>query len=255
MELNSELASRLKRGMEAKAKEKSGARPQSEVDPAEVQAIRARITGLLIRDARVAKGFSMEHLAELMQMTPETLVALEFGAQSPSLPQLELLAYWLEVPVSHFLAGTETLSQQLARRQIDPAEYERLRDRMIGATLQALRTERGYTLDYLAQLTQLEPSLLTEYEYGRVGIPFIHLLELARALGATVNTFLEGQNRVGRFLQAQELFHEFLKMPPEMRDFIANPTNQRYIELAQRFAQIDTGKLRQIAEMLLEITL
>jgi hypothetical protein len=44
-------------------------------------------------------------------------------------------------------------------------------------------------------------------------------------------------------------------MNPDVRAFVANPSNHAYIELAMKFADLGTEKLRNIAEGILEITL
>jgi transcriptional regulator with XRE-family HTH domain len=224
------------------------------IDPGEATMLRGRITGVLIRDARVAKGYTVEQLAELLQVDGDYVVAWEFGNASPSLPQLELLAYWLEVPVSHFISGTETMVQQVARRSINQIEYVTIRNRMIGAQIREARSTAGFTLAYLAEQTGLEPEMVQRYEYGQVDIPISHLNDLASILRVTPSFFLEGTDRVGKYLQAQELFETFLQMEPTVREFVANPANHSYIELAMKFADMDVDKLRTIAETILEIT-
>lgn len=230
------------------------AEPVAQIDPAELVMLRARITGVLIRDARIAKGFTVEQLAGLMQIEAEAMLDWEFGEDSPSLPQLELLAYWLEVPVSHFLSGTQTLTERLAERHIDHAEYRLTRDHMIGALVAKARSDAGFTLAYLSEQIGLEIETLQAYEYGHAPIPLPDLVVLAAALRVTPAYFLEGNDRVGKFLQAQELFDTFLKMEPELRRFVANPSSHPYIELSMKLAEMDIHKLRGIAEAILEIT-
>lgn len=225
-----------------------------EIDYNELYALRGRIVGVLIRDARVAKGFTVENLAELMRHTPDQLLAWEFGSQVPSLPQLELLAYWLEVPLSHFLSGTETLIDQMAQRSIEHEQYLDIRDHMIGTLIRQAREQAGYTSEYLAQQTGVDADTLRAYEYGQQAIPLTHLTTLASVLRVNVTFFTEGTNRVGRYLEAQEVFETFLEMDPEVRHFIAKPSNHRYIELAMKLADMEINKLRQIAESILEIT-
>lgn len=247
----SDIASRFRQ----KAEETAAAQASATADPAEVMALRARISGVLIRDARLAKGYNTEQLAALMRVTTNEVIDWEFGKASPSLPQIELLAYWLEVPVSHFISGTETLIDQLAQRSLDQDEYLRIRDRMIGAEIRDAREKANFTREYLAELAGIDAELLQRYEYGQLAIPLPQLTQLATALRLNVSYFLEGNNRVGSFLQAEELFQTFLKMPPDLRDFIANPSSHSYIELAMKLAAMDTAKLRTIAENILEITL
>lgn len=246
----SDVASQFRKSKEAKASQ-----PARQADPVEVEALRGRIVGVLIRDARLAKGYAVEQLAGMMRVSQDEIVTWEFGQATPSLPQLELLAYWLEVPVSHFISGTQTLLDQSASRRIDQHEYRQIRDHMIGAEVRALRESAGFTLDYLAAQTGLSIELLNAYEFGAAPIPLSHLTTLASVLRVTVASFLEGNDRVGSFLQAQELFGTFLKMEPELRQFVAKPSSHPYLELARKLAEMDSQKLRQIAEDLLEITL
>ncbi|KAB2904332.1 MAG: transcriptional regulator [Anaerolineae bacterium] len=255
MSLNdfADLANRFKKQAEVKAQQ--AAEKVKPIDFNELHALRARIVGVLIRDARIARGYTVEHLAEALQTTPEQLVAWEFGQDSPSLPQLELIAYTLEVPITQLMSGTETLLEQMAERVVNQHEYLSTRDRMIGVEIRLYREQAGLTPDELAARVGLDEQTLMQYEYGQRAVPLSHLSSLASALRVTESAFLEGENRVGRYLEAQEAFELFLHMPPEVRQFIAKPSNHRYIELAIKLAKMDTEKLRELAESILEITL
>jgi transcriptional regulator with XRE-family HTH domain len=248
-----DVRNRMRQKNEAQAQAQAAAHPAA--DPQEVLALRQRITGVLLRDARIAKGFSTEQVAVLMLVPPDAVTAWEFGQAVPSLPQLELLAYWLEVPVTHFLSGRSTLVGQLAKRQLDQQQYLMIRDHMIGAQLAQARHQANFTLEYLAERLGLEAAVLAQYEYGHIAVPLPQLVDLAALLKLPISAFLEGSDRVGAFIQAQELFQTFLTMNPEVREFIAAPANHAYLELAMKLAQMDTQKLRGIAEMMLEITL
>lgn len=225
-----------------------------EVDHEELYALRGRIVGVLIRDARVAKGYTVEHLAKVMDVPESDVIEWEFGRKSPSLPQIELIAYTLEVPASQFLTGTETLIEQVSQRHVDQPEYIQTRDHMIGALIRLQRDQMGYTVEYLAEQAHLDVNLLKQYEFGYQSVPLTHLTNIASVLRVNVSFFMEGSNRVGRFLEAEEVFEHFLEMDPEVRQFVAKPSNHRYIELAMRFADMEIDKLRQIAESILEIT-
>jgi hypothetical protein len=56
-------------------------------------------------------------------------------------------------------------------------------------------------------------------------------------------------------MSQQESIQRFLELPPDMQNFIAQPINRPYLELAQRLSEMEVNKLRGIAEGLLEITL
>src|SRR5574341_1481104 len=247
----SDIANRFKKHAEAEEAAKPAEKP---MDFNELHKIRGRIIGVLIRDARVAKGYTLGQLADQIQISGDTLIAWELGDQSPGLPQIELLGYILEVPVSHFLDGTDTMTDQISQRMVNPAEYTRTRDGMIGTLVRLAQQQANFTTEYLAQQCGIDPPVLTQYQYGQVSIPLPHLTTIARALRVNPSFFLESEDRVGRYLEAQELFNTFLEMDPEMRQFLSKPSNHRYVELAMKLAEMDINKLRFIAEGILEIT-
>ncbi len=61
----------------------------------------------------------MEECAASLGLAPETLESWELGMEYPSLPEMELLAYELGVPVSHFW------SNQTLTRDTTPANCPR----------------------------------------------------------------------------------------------------------------------------------
>jgi len=89
----------------------------------EAYRIRSKMLGVLIRDARLYASRAVEECAQILQVTPELFEQWEHGEAVPDLPQLELLAYYLDVPVNHFW------SQQLLGerdREIEEYRYEYL---------------------------------------------------------------------------------------------------------------------------------
>ena len=65
-------------------------------------ALRSRKLGVLIRDARLAARKTVPECAQLVGVTSGLLRAWEIGSKAPSLPELEVLAYSLHLPLSHF---------------------------------------------------------------------------------------------------------------------------------------------------------
>ena len=104
----------------------------------ELYLLRARILGVLIRDAREAAELSQAECASRVGVAPEQLEQWELGQAMPSLPQLELLAFALNLPISHFW-GTQTLQRRAEQKHIDAAEYTTLRGKLLGGLLRAAR--------------------------------------------------------------------------------------------------------------------
>ena len=96
--------------------------------------IRTKKLGVLIRDARLATGKSLEECAQAVGVTPDRFEAYELGMEPPSLPELEILAYTLRVPLDHFW-GNERLKKNGKVVTLDADQVKTLRQKMIGALL------------------------------------------------------------------------------------------------------------------------
>jgi transcriptional regulator with XRE-family HTH domain len=220
----------------------------------ELYLIRARILGVLIRDAREAAGLSLEACAQRVGVSAETLDAWEMGHEMPALPEVELLARALEVPLSHFM-GAQTLAERDEQPEIDAREYVMLRQRMIGALLHQARINAGLTPEQVASEAGISPAHLRAYEMGRRPIPMPVLVTLASACRISFSTLLEDVSRVGDFLALQEDLKRFAELPEEMRRFVTKPVNQAYLELAMKLSKMSSQEMRDIAEAILNITL
>ena len=103
----------------------------------------------------------------------------------------------------------------------------------------------------LATQCNIPVSTLEEYETGTLPIPQPVLNTLCELLNIEIASLLSPLTpkpiTASEPSQASEL-------PAEIKDFIANPSNLPYLELAKTFSEIDAAKLREIAENLLEIT-
>jgi len=239
----------------ARFRQRAGKAAKEEKPPdfEELYLVRARILGVLIRDARQAAHMPPEACAERVGVSVETLTEWEMGKSTPSLPQLELLAYTLGVPISHFW-GTETMLQQ-EKHRVDTAEYVAVRNRLIGAVLRAARERANLSTEQLAAQAGVPAASIQAYELGQRPIPTTVLATLASACNVSMSYFLENGNRIGQFLLLQEDMQRFSELPDDLRKFVASPVNQPYLELAQKIARLGSDELRRIAEAILEITL
>lgn len=215
--------------------------------------LRNRMIGVLLRDARQWAGRTKQECAELLGVSPATISAYEEGRKAISLPELEVLARFLRVPLRHFLnTDASLLSEELATL---PAEFILLRQRIIGALLRQAREEAGKTQKELAEDIGCSPRRIASYEYGERPIPVAELEVLARALGRRLEDFLDEESSpVGRELAEEERCRAFLELPREVQEFVIKPVNRQYLEIAMRLAEMPAAALRTIAEGLLEIT-
>jgi transcriptional regulator with XRE-family HTH domain len=218
-------------------------------------AIRTRKLGVLIRDARLAARRNITETAKAIGITGPLLRAYEEGRKAPSLPELEVLAYYLDLPIHHFWSS-EALSDDAPRTEpLDLARLATLRHRIIGALLRQKRMQANLSLKGLAVETSLPVSRLTAYELGERAIPLPELEVILLVLGGRVESFFDQNGTIGQWMDEQEAISAFMKLSPELRAFVCLPVNLPYLELARNLSQLSTEKLRSVAEGLLDITL
>ncbi|PJF40194.1 MAG: helix-turn-helix domain-containing protein [Chloroflexi bacterium] len=246
---DSGLADRLRkaRGEDKEAEEKP-------MDFAESYRLRGKMLGVLLRDARIVARRSIEDCAALLHMSPQEYEAWEYGDVVPGLPQLEILAYYLGVPVKHFW-GAELIGDSERDPTRAQDQYIALRNRMIGALLRQAREEAGLSIEEVAQNCGLDATQVEAYELGDAQPPMHELSVLASAVRKTMSYFLESSSYIGELLAQREAWERFTEMSEEMQQFVANPRNIGYIHIAMMFSQMPPDKLRDMGESMLEITL
>lgn len=247
-----DLGDRLK---QARAKKQQATQaPEKPFDPEEEARLKRRMVGVLIRDARVGAARTIDDCARLLNIPPDTIEAWEYGDAAPDLPQLELLAYYLNVHISHFW-GDQTISQNRNSSTNTQNEYMQLRHRMIGALLRQAREEANLSLDEVAERTFIDVTTIEQYESAEKPIPMNELQALGNAVDKNVSYFLEGASYIGELLQIREEWKQFTDLDEEIRQFAANPLNLGFIKIAIMFSKMPTEQLRSIAAGLLDITM
>jgi transcriptional regulator with XRE-family HTH domain len=217
--------------------------------------LRAKRLGVMIRDARLVAGKSLAECARAVGVEPGQFEAYEFGESSPSLPEMEMLAYFLDISLDHFWGRVTLSKNDKSGKKFEPDQLVKLRQRMIGVLIRQARIEAGVSLEALARKLEIAPGSLEKYEFGEVPIPIPVLETVAAALNRSVRDFYDRFGPVGVWAGQQRSVKGFLEMPVEMQAFVSKPINRPYLELAQRLSEMSVDKLRSVAEGLLEITL
>lgn len=217
--------------------------------------IRAKKLGALIRDARLASRRSIKESAEAIDVTTGMLKAYEEGRKAPSLPELEALVYYLDLPIDHFWSN-EALSDNPTRiDELDLPRLTELRHRMIGAFLKQERMNASLSMKSVAEQIGIPVSRLKRYELGERPIPLPELEALLNLLGGRIETFIDQGGPIGQWMTQQKAIQQFLDMPLELQTFVCQPINRPYLDLARKLSEMSTEKLRSVAEDLLDITL
>jgi transcriptional regulator with XRE-family HTH domain len=216
--------------------------------------IREKKLGLLIRDARMAERRSIKECADAIGVKPGLFRAYEEGRRAPSLPELETLVFYLKLPITQFW-GKETRSDALSLEPLDTSRLIALRQRMIGALLRQERNNVNMSIRYLSTETGITQAALKAYELGERPIPVPALESILTVMGSRIETFFDQNGPVGQWMTSQRAMQKFLELPEEMQNFVCQPVNRPYLELAMKLSDMSREKLRSVAEGLLDITL
>jgi transcriptional regulator with XRE-family HTH domain len=217
--------------------------------------VRSRKLGVLIRDARLAARKTYKECAEATGVTSGVFRAYEEGRRAPSLPELEFLAFFLNLPMRHFW------SKEVHSDDVPPAISLNLpaligiRQRLVGAHLRQEREKASMSLRELAEQSGLPVVRLRAYELGARPISVPELEALIVLLGGQVEAMFDQTGPIGQWLAREKAIQDFLQLPLEMQNFVCKPINRPYLDLAIKLSGMSTDKLRALAEDLLDITL
>jgi transcriptional regulator with XRE-family HTH domain len=219
----------------------------------EAMAIRSKIIGVLLRNARMKAGKSRKDCAAVLGCSPGTISQLEYGRKDITLPQLEVLAYFLGLPITYFWDEDVILEEEEIDRPVD--EIMTIRHKIIGVLLRQARLDASKSQKQCAQALNCSAGRISQYERGQRGIPLPELEALADFLDVSITHFLDEQTApLSKEAPKGIDVETFAELPPDVRDFVSNPTNALYIRIAMKLSTLSVDVLRQIAETLLDIT-
>ena len=215
--------------------------------------VRTRKLGLLILDARTARNKAVDMCAKAIGVSAEEYQRMEAGEVAPTLPQLEALAFYLDVPLEHFW-GTQTFSSA-PEEPVEPSpQLVKIRQRIIATRLRMARSNLNFTTAELADKSSIPEEKIIRFETGEEPIPLPDLEILANALQIRNEDLFDQHGSIGNWRAEKLVVQQFLEMPQDIREFLCKPVNLPYLQLARRLSELSAEKLRGIAESLLEIT-
>jgi transcriptional regulator with XRE-family HTH domain len=217
--------------------------------------LRTKKLGVLIRDARLAARRSPEECAKALGVTKRMLRRYEEGERAPSLPEIEILAYFLKVPMEHFWAKASLSEGTSPAEPLDLPQWIQLRQRIIGALLRQERTAANVSIRSLAKGTGVSGARIKAYELGRHPIPVPELELLLAGLSSRMDVFLDHGGPIGEWMLEQKSAQQFLGLSKDLQTFVCQPVNRPYLELAVKLSHMSSENLRSVAEGLLDITL
>jgi len=222
------------------------------MDTKEALALRRKILGLLLRKARLKAGRSAKECARVLGCSSRALYQIERGRKDISLPQLETLARFLEVPLDYFWQEEPVPEER--PQQPDPGLLA-LRRKALGVLLREARLAARMTQEECAQILGCNVRRISEYERGERDIPVPELEMLAQAFHVPMSYFLDESifPPSEKDIERREL-EQLRQLPADVKQFVLKPSNVLYLRAAMRISELSADALRQLAESLLEIT-
>jgi transcriptional regulator with XRE-family HTH domain len=217
--------------------------------------LRSKKLGVLIRDMRIAARKTVTECAHITGVTPGIFRAWEEGRKSPSLPEVEILSYALELPLRRFWGKDATSDYAPVTDNMNLPALTSLRQRLIGALLRREREKASISLHDLSVQSGLPTIRLKAYELGERAIPLPELEGLIVLVGGQIESLFDQTGPIGLWMNQKKALEDFLLLPIELQAFVSKPVNRPYLELALKLSGMSTDKLRSVAEDILDITL
>jgi transcriptional regulator with XRE-family HTH domain len=239
----------LRKKLEAISKKRAEKEAQ---ERAAQQILQQKIVGVLIRRTRLKAGKSLKETAIVLDCPPERLSQYESGERAISLPEAEALARFFSVTIDDLLDETR---QEEEPPPPPPSELIRIRHKIIGVQLRQARQAASLTQKELAEAVDIPASRLSQYERGQRPIPLSELETLIEVLNLDFYELVDADlGPDSPQARHQRNVQRLTMMPEHIQDFVLNPVNAMYVEMAVKVSKLPVNTLRQIAEGLLDIT-
>jgi transcriptional regulator with XRE-family HTH domain len=144
-----------------------------------------------VKKIRKIKQRSLHDCAKLLGISKEDYLRFEEGDHALSLPDLELLAIFFEIPPEALIDESDIEIDQYSILEEDKKPiYTSLRSKMIGAQLAFERQILGLSLEELVERTGISSEVLVSYENSTTPVPMDHLVAICDQLDLPIQSLL-----------------------------------------------------------------
>lgn len=215
---------------------------------------RAEQIGLRLSKLRLNRRLRLSEVAVILGIPASRYKSYEIGKLIPSLPELEVLSIHYNYPISSLLSQDEQLIEFNSMDPVQIKRFMQLRQRIIATQLRKAFDEADIPRKDIAEALGIKTGELSGFLNGKKPIPLALLEVMCRISAIAMQTLYGTQGAVGEMLSETERVSGFKRLPSELQEFIAQPINRPYMDLARRLSNLPVDKLRAIAEGLLDIT-
>jgi transcriptional regulator with XRE-family HTH domain len=226
------------------------------MDSSQTISIRNRIIGILVKRARLQAGKSQQDCAEALRCSPFMFSQYEQGLRGLALPQLEVLAYVLDVPLDSLWNEDYAQAEEEEPASLPVDQLMLIRRKELAIRFRQCREAAGATQAGMGQLLGRSAYIISQYEHGRRDIPLAEMEVALEQCQGSIFDFLDTSTiPLGQADQERQTLLMINELPSDVREFVLKPTNALYLRIAILLSSLKADSLRQIAEKLLDITL
>jgi transcriptional regulator with XRE-family HTH domain len=217
--------------------------------------ILSKKTGVLLKTARTQKGESKKTCGDIIGVSSRMISKYEGGEKSPSLPELEVLAYYLDVPLERFWEDLAPDDQDKMDSLKNLEKRLEIRNLKIGASMRKFRQESKLSMKEVAEKIGLTAYRLKSYEQGKFPVPVAELNAILRLFDRSLEDLIVDSGPIADWAHAKKSSGAFVELPKDLQDFILKPVNRPYLDIAVKLSKMSVDQMRDVAEGLLDITL
>jgi transcriptional regulator with XRE-family HTH domain len=211
--------------------------------------------GVLLKSARTQKGESKKTCADILGVSSRMISKYESGEKSPSLPELEVLSYYLDVPLERFWEDVVPEEHDKLESLQNLAGKLEIRNLKIGATMRKYRKESKLSMKEVAEKIGVTTYRLKSYEEGKFPVPVAELNAILRLYDQEIDDLVVDKGPIADWAHEKKAGAQFNDLPKDLQDFILKPVNRPYLDIAVKLSRMSVDKMRDVAEGLLDITL
>ncbi len=207
-----------------------------------------------IKQIRKLKNRSLHDCAKVLNIPKERYHHFEEGNGVLSLPELELLAIFLEVPMQSLFQDSDLeLDQAALLSEEKMPVYKNLRDKMIRTKLNLEMENKGISVENLNDKTGIAMQTLKSYQENGESIPFDHLTRITELLGIPINSLLQNTFESDQEVM-KEKNQEQAQWQPKYQDNREMSVEEEtpHMVLLQAVKRLSIKDQAEIAKLLLE---
>ena len=204
--------------------------------------------------AREACGKTVKECGLLLDIPTSRLKNYEAGKYIPSLPEIEALSFLYRIPILAFFQQDAVKNHLHTPRSVQIQRLVEIRQLIIGTRIHLAREKAKISMKQLSKTTSIPTSRIKRYEEGAKPIAMDDLQKIIDALNLNLDDFFDHESPLGNWQNTQSKNIAFEHLPEEIKDFIADPNNLRYLKVAHNLSEIGMDTFNNLSDSLTELT-